>query len=262
MSSSVWQKTFFRWPLVFQNWIQMRNYWLSKRQKSDQILALSRQILTDDFPLTSCVSQIEPNVVYEKPKIATAGIYRSNSKGYRFWGFALSKVFNWKKFLIQETNEEKDVITITEVVKRDYMYICNMCRIWILEAEKRRKMWKYCCLFYIELCYNNLFKKTINQGWSQEDFNPANFEKACSIHSIDKWFVTANVYTDWIVSELKRGWLQPWDDTENYTIETTELANNEKFIWWMETLYKIFFLCYNEFRMLKSWSPVKAIIVG
>lgn len=48
------------------------------------------------------------------------------------------------------------------------------------------------------------------------------------------------------------------------TLKTTQRVpqNNETSWGEWKILYKIFFLCYNEFRMLKSLRPVKAIIVG
>lgn len=48
------------------------------------------------------------------------------------------------------------------------------------------------------------------------------------------------------------------------TLKTTHRVprNNETSWGEWKTLYKIFSLCYNEFRMLKSLRPVKAIIVG
>lgn len=57
-------------------------------------------------------------------------------------------------------------------------------------------MTKKCSLFYTQLY--NLFKKTVNQGWSQEHFNSVDseFSKACCIHSIDKQFVITSAYTD------------------------------------------------------------------
>lgn len=44
--------------------------------------------------------------------------------------------------------------------------------------------------------------------------------------------------------------------TENYTIETTELVKAQ----WKHCIK--LFVCFTEFRMLKSLSPVKAMTVG
>ncbi len=94
-------------------------------------------------------------------------------------------------------------------------------------------------------------------------FSGFQIKQACRVHSIDKQFVITNVCQNhtnlafWIETELT-----PFETADNYTAETTELANNEKFIGEWKHCIKICFLCYNEFRMLKSLKPVKAIIVG